>query len=211
MRKGVVIGVVAGFVVLAVVFSAGMWLGGSQAPEQAAVPAVPATAPVAPAPRIAGQGPSAPDATGGQVSPQAGTGAAVPPSDISSQERRKRLNEVRRRMAALTAQGPDASPAEVNAALTELEALTQGELDPRYFQSLRTLLASSAKVQALNRELQTLSNSLEPKDVARRKVILEELPRVAATMSAEASNVQTYARRATAAPSTAPAPAGKAP
>ncbi|KRC20010.1 hypothetical protein [Acidovorax sp. Root219] len=205
MRKGVLIGGAAGLLVLALVFAVGVWTGSSGAPEPVAVGAAgAAVSPAATLPGVKEQGRdlAMAGAPASQAPGQAASAVVAPASGMNSQERRRRLTEVRARFATLTAQGPDASPTEVIAALNELESLSQGELDPRYFQALRVMLEGSAKVQSLNRELKTISNSLDPKDVARRRVILEELPRVSEAMSVAAANVQTYARRAT--------PAGKA-
>ena len=204
MRKGVLIGGAAGLLALALVFAVGVWTWSSHAPEPVTAPAAGTVAsPAASASGVKGPTLNRDVAVpGAQASVEAASAVVAPASGMNSQERRRRLTEVRARFAALTAQGPDASPTEVIAALNELESLSQGELDPRYFQALRVMLEGSAKVQALNRELKTISNSLDPKDVARRRVILEELPRVSEAMSVAAANVQTYARRAT--------PAGKA-
>lgn len=204
MRKGVLIGGAAGLLALALVFAVGVWTGSTHAPEPVTAPAAGTVAsPAASASGVKGPTLNRDVAVpGAQASVEAASAVVAPASGMNSQERRRRLTEVRARFAALTAQGPDASPTEVIAALNELESLSQGELDPRYFQALRVMLEGSAKVQALNRELKTISNSLDPKDVARRRVILEELPRVSEAMSVAAANVQTYARRAT--------PAGKA-
>lgn len=115
---------------------------------------------------------------------------------MSTKERRARLAEVRKRLDALRIQGEKASPAEVSAVITELEVLTSGDLDPRYFQSLRLLMENTGKIQALNREAQGILLSTTPKDLARQQIIREELSRLAAVMSAEAAKMQSYAQRA---------------
>ncbi len=117
---------------------------------------------------------------------------------MSTKERRAKLAEVRKRLAALSAQGANASPAEVSAVITELEMLTAGDLDSRYFQSLRILMENTGKIQALNREAQVILSSTDPKDLARQQFIREELTRLSAVISAEAAKMQSYARRSTA-------------
>lgn len=114
---------------------------------------------------------------------------------MGTEERRKRLSQIRTELAAITAQGAQASPERVQALLTELEVLSQGRFDPRYFQALREMLEGSGQVQALNRELQGLGSSTAPKDVARKQAILAELQAISTRISAAAANVQAYARR----------------
>ena len=106
-------------------------------------------------------------------------------------------------MSAITTKGAQASPAQVQALLDELQALTQGQFDPRYFQALREMLDGSAQVQVLNRELQALSSSTAANDIARKEAILAELRAISARISAAAVNLQTYAQR--------PAAQGKTP
>jgi phage host-nuclease inhibitor protein Gam len=124
-------------------------------------------------------------------------------SPLSPDVRRKRLSEVRSELSAVMAQGSQASPAQVRALLDELELLTQGSLDPRYFQALRDMLEGSGKMQELNRELQRLASSTDPKDVARRQAISVELRVLSERISAAAADVQAYAH--------SPAVQGKAP
>lgn len=194
MRQSILIGAAAGLLVL--VFAGGWLAGGAKTasmpvttPATTAAMGKPVPAVQMPRKTQPGVAESTHDmASGSSVS--AGTG-------LNTKERRARLTEVRKRLAVLTAQGANASPAEVNAVITELESLTSGDLDPRYFQSLRILMEYTGKIQALNREAQVISTSKDPKDLARQQFIREELPRLAAAMSAEAIKLQSYARRTT--------------
>ena len=68
-----------------------------------------------------------------------------------------------------------ASPQKMRALVDELEALSGPSFDPRYFQSLRTMLDQNAKLQQLNAELQVLTKSKAPKDAARQEAILAEM------------------------------------
>ncbi|MFN3437374.1 MAG: hypothetical protein ACK41V_06760 [Acidovorax sp.] len=130
----------------------------------------------------------------GQMQPDAHASAAA----INSSERRARLSAVRAELSAIMAKGSQASPAQVQKLLDELEVLSQGSFDPRYFQALRDMLEGSGKVQDLNRELQGLASSTAPKDVVRRETILVELRVLSARIGAAATDLQTYARKPTA-------------
>lgn len=197
MNKNVWIGSALGLLALAVL-AAGWWAwqGGSVTahPEPPAVmpnarSVVPTTPPLSQQPR-----------------PELGRASAAQESAAAArdaQARRKRLNEIRAEMSAITTKGAQASPAQVQALLDELQALTQGQFDPRYFQALREMLDGSAQVQVLNRELQALSSSTAANDIARKEAILAELRAISARISAAAVNLQTYAQR--------PAAQGKTP
>lgn len=204
MRKGVWIGGALGLLVLVVLGIAwSVWQradSGLTAPHATAGvqrPAkAPSTSPVAPLPDLA----KAPGMTSGQMQPDARASAAA----VSSSERRARLSAVRAELSAIMAKGSQASPAQVQKLLDELEVLSQGSFDPRYFQALRDMLEGSGKVQDLNRELQGLASSTDPKDVARRQAILVELRVLSERIAAASANLQTYARSST-------APQGKTP
>ncbi|MDP3226542.1 MAG: hypothetical protein Q8N13_01020 [Acidovorax sp.] len=148
---------------------------------------VPSTSPGAPVPDRA----QASGMASGQMQPDAGASAAA----ISSSERRKRLSAVRAELSAIMAKGSQASPAQVQKLLDELEVLSQGSFDPRYFQALRDLLEGTGKVQDLNRELQGLTSSTAPKDVARREAILVELRVLSERIGVAATKLQTYSRK----------------
>ncbi|MFN4120361.1 hypothetical protein [Acidovorax sp.] len=194
MNKNVWIGSALGLLFLAVV-GAGWWVW--QGGNPAAVVGTPAqgSAPLATAPG------TSPEATPGLGSPaQRVTGrvdpaSSTPAAALNAEARRKRLKQIRAEIAAIQSQGAQASPAQVQALLNELEALSPGQFDPRYFQALRDMLEGSSQIQALNRELQTLSSSNAPADEARKKAILAELQAISARISAAAVNLQTYARR----------------
>jgi len=119
--------------------------------------------------------------------------ASQPRSSQASQERRKRLAEVRAEFNALRAQGAKAPPEKMRAIVDELEALSPPGFDPRYFQTLRTMLETSARIQTLNDELQALSKSTAPTNAARREEILAEMRMLGEQVSKEARNLQSYA------------------
>lgn len=203
MRKGVWIGGALGLLVLVVLGSA--WLARQGGHSGANMPSRPAGAPrpaMAPSSSPGASLPGYTQATGAAVD-RSEKGAPALTSPLSPDVRRKRLSEVRSELSAVMAQGSQASPAQVRALLDELELLTQGSLDPRYFQALRDMLEGSGKMQELNRELQRLASSTDPKDVARRQAISVELRVLSERISAAAANVQAYAH--------SPAVQGKAP
>jgi hypothetical protein len=91
------------------------------------------------------------------------------------------------------------SPQKALALIDELEQLSPGNTDPRYFQTLRNMLESTAKVQALNAELQRISGSSKPEDIARRQEVLSQLQQISARISADAADLQSSVRRPSAA------------
>lgn len=119
--------------------------------------------------------------------------ASQPHSPLASQERRRRLAEVRAEFNALRAKGADAPPERMRAVVDELEALSPPGFDPRYFQALRNMLDASTRVQLLNKELQDLSKSTTPKDAARQEAILGEMRTLGEKVGVEARNLQAYA------------------
>lgn len=195
MRKEVLIGTGLGLLLLALL-AGGMWISG-RSPETTAPPVM--AAPRALSPTVA----SAP------AVPKAADAA----SREQTQERRRRLAEVRAEFNALRAQGMQASPEKMKALVDELEAASPPGFDPRYFQTLRSMLDSSAKVQALNAELQRMGQGTAPKDMARKEAILAELRVIGERVSADARNLQSYVPAGVAAPAAASPslPGGKAP
>lgn len=183
MRKPVLIGGGLGLLLLAFV-AGGMWMAG-RAPESS--PSMPVVA----APVVSSK-------PVGLAAPRVADAA----SQAQTQDRRRRLSEVRAEFNALQAGGAQPSPEKMRALVDELEALSPPGFDPRYFQALRNMLDASAKVQALSTELQGLAKSAAPKDMARQEAILGELRALSERVQAEAKNLQTYAS----APSTAKAP-----
>ena len=143
MRKPVLVGASLGLLLL-VAIAVGVWITDKH-PE----PVVGGIPPRTTSPRIV---PSAPAAS---MAP--GTAQSIPQADLARQDRRRRLAEVRAEFRALSAQGAQASPQKMRALVDELEALSGPSFDPRYFQSLRTMLDQNAKLQQLNAELQVLS------------------------------------------------------
>lgn len=184
MRKPVLIGGGLGLLVLALV-AGSFWLAGKNAQTTSPTPVRSSVGQrVSPLPSSslpAGRTPSAEGASAASRSPQ------------EVQERRRRLAEARAEFNALRAQGANASPERMRAVVNELEALAPPGFDPRYYQTLRNMLDSSARIQVLNKELQAISKSTAPKDVERQKVLMDEMRVLGERVSAEARNLQTYA------------------
>ncbi len=178
MRKPVLIGGSLGLLLLAVI-AAGLWMY-----RKPAESVVPIAAPRTTIPRIDPVGPLA------SISPGAGSGDVQ--TDAAKQDRRRRLAEVRAEFRALSAQGAQASPQKMRMLVDELQALSGPGFDPRYFQSLRTMLDLNAKLQVLNAELQTLIQSKAPKDLARQEVILAEMRALGERVVAESKAMQAF-------------------
>lgn len=195
MRKEVLIGAGLGLLLLALL-AGGMWISG-RSPETTEPPVVAA-------PRVV----SAPAASAPAV-PKAADAA----SRAQAQERRRRLAEVRAEFNALRAQGMQAPPEKMRALVDELEAASPPGFDPRYFQTLRSMLDSSAKVQILSAELQRMGQGTSPKDMARKEAILAELRVIGERVSTDARNLQSYVPAGVAAPAAASSslPGGTAP
>jgi hypothetical protein len=230
MNKGVVAGAGLGLVLLA--FLGGYWLANNgsapapvagslsaPSPVTAAGPAgdaassasgaASAGAPVSSAPAAAQSSAAepAPPVAGTPVPGAAGASSAAPVaagSKLTPEERRQLRANIRAKLAALQAKGPNVSIADAQAVMDEVEKLGRGEFDPRYFQAVRDMLGHSARVQTLSKELQSISSSSNPKDVARRQAILAEMRELSDQISQSAAQVQSYARPL-------PAPAGQQP
>ncbi len=223
MNKGVVAGAGLGLVLLA--FLGGYWLANNGSAPTAGSPSAPppvtapgtdggaaATAGAASAGAAAPSAPAMPSpsaavpAQSGAVAPvpgAAGAPSAVPVAGgpkLTPEERR----QLRAKLAALQAKGPNVSIAEAQAVMDEVERLGRGEFDPRYFKAVRDMLGYSGRVQALSKELQGIASSSNPKDVARRQAILAEMRDLSDQISQSAAAVQSYARPL-------PAPAGQQP
>lgn len=185
MRKPVLIGGGLGLLVLALV-AGSFWLAGKNAQTTSPTPVRSSVGQrVSPLPSSslpAGRTPSAAEGA---------SAASRSPQEV--QERRRRLAEARAEFNALRAQGANASPERMRAVVNELEALAPPGFDPRYYQTLRNMLDSSARIQVLNKELQAISKSTAPKDVERQKVLMDEMRVLGERVSAEARNLQTYA------------------
>lgn len=139
----------------------------------------------------------------------AGT-AVTSASSEANKERRRRLNEVRAELNAIRAQGMKAPPEKLRALVDELESLSPPGIDPRYFQALRSMLESSAKVQALSDELQRLKGN-GTQEMARREAILAEMRTLGERVSADARSLQAYATPAAVPAAPVAAPGGKSP
>lgn len=182
MRKPVLIGAGLGLLVLALVG------GGFRMAENSHLsitgPELNKTAP---------SNDASPQDGGVPVQQSIGHAASPPRSTKESQERRRRLAEVRAEFNALRAQGMQAPPEKMRAIVNELEALSPPGIDPRYYQTLRNMLDTSAQIQTLNNELQTLSKSTTPQALARQQDILAEMQTLGERASTEARNLQSYA------------------
>lgn len=185
MRKPLLIGGGLGLLVLALL-AGSFWLAGNNAQTTSTTPARASVgqrvSPLPPSSSPAGQTPSV-----------AGGSSAAFRSPQEAQERRRRLAEVRAEFNALRAQGVNASPERMLSLVNELEALAPPGFDPRYYQALRKMLESSARIQVLNKELQTISKSTSPRDLERQKVLMDEMRALGERVGAEARNLQTYA------------------
>ncbi len=199
MKRPVLIGGGLAILVLVVVFVAG-WAAGGRDGSGAVRSALPSTTVVPARSEPQGSTGNLPGSTNVQPSsipPQiVGTQAPAAVTAITADERRKRLAQVRSDISALMANGALGSPEKALALINELEQLSQGSADPRYFQTLRNMLESTAKVQALSAELQKISGSSKPEDIARRQEILSQLQQLSTRISAEAADLQSGARRA---------------
>lgn len=132
--------------------------------------------------------------------------ASAPPADhatatenLSPEERRKRMAQLRAEMSAMLASGTMVSPQQAMVFVDELERLSPNDADVRQYRSLRTMLETTAQIQTLNVELQRLSGSTAPQDVARRQAILAELRELSTRITANASAIQSQVPPASAA------------
>jgi len=192
MARPVLIGAGLGLLLLAAVAGVSLWFA---QPERQ--PAASVTSPAILQPRMAPQPQlSAPS----PASPRVGSAAST---REERREHHQRLAELREQFNAVRAQGAAASPEKMRAVIDELEALSPEGLDKRYFQTLRELLDISAQVQKHSQELQALSSSKAPEDVARREAILKEIQALSKRAVAQAQSLQAYVP---AAPPTAKTP-----
>jgi hypothetical protein len=200
MRKPVLIGGGLGVVVLAVV--AAVFWNVSKPVQQVTAPANKTVRTDRPVQKL-GEGAALPAIS------SAASGAR---NSQEAQDRRRRLAEVRAEFNALRAQGAQASPEKMRALVDELEAASPPGFDPRYFQALRSMLDSSAKLHALNAELQGLGKSTTPKDLARKEALLAEMRAVGEQVSADAASLQNYVPSIASAPAAPPSvPRGRTP
>lgn len=183
MRKPVLIGGGLGLLVLALV--AGSFWSGTNNSQHISVP---------PSKSVRGDW-AAPPAPPGMPAQPSADAASPSRSTEASQERRRRLAQLRAEFNTLRAQGVNASPERMRAVVDELEALSPPGLDHRYYQTLRNMLESSARIQVLNKELQPLIRSTQPKDIARQKAIMDEMRMLGERVTAEAIKLQTYASK----------------
>lgn len=184
MRKPVLIGGGLGLLVLALVVVS-FWLAADNAQQDVAK--------YVPSKTIRSDSAARSAASEGATKPGIDGAASQPLSAQASQERRRRLAQLRAEFNALRAQGADAPPERVRAVLEELEALSPPGIDPRYFRTLGNMLEASARIQALNKELQPLMKSTQPKDTARQKAIMDEMRALGEHGTAEAMKLQSYA------------------
>lgn len=115
-------------------------------------------------------------------------------------DRRKRLKELRAELSALMSQGNNISPEKTLVLLKELEQLSEGEMDPRYFQGLRQMLEHSMQIQKLNIELQQLSQNTTGQNSARMQIIIKEIKDISIRISQDAALLKTYTPTSTSTP-----------
>ena len=125
-------------------------------------------------------------------SAQLNASSAVSKSTLTIKERRARLAQLRSELNTLRGQGANASPAKMRALVDELESLSVS-MDKRYFDALRSMLENNAKVLTLSAELESLSKSKAPKDVARQQVLLTEMRAIGEQVQRDAQAMQIYA------------------
>lgn len=113
---------------------------------------------------------------------------------MTRDERRAIRSQIRTKMSELLANGQNATPAETQAFLNDVEKLGKDMFDPRYFSTMREMVAHSARTQELSRELGQIANSKDSKDVARQREILAEMRDIGDRISNGAAALQSYAR-----------------
>lgn len=164
------------------------WLG-TRAPFSDSVAELPARLEAS---RAVGVSPGVTPAQGGAGNTTSSGSEAAPIQEpISAEERRKRSVQLQAEMSALLAQGSSVSPQKAAELIDRLERLSQGSAEAAHFRSLKSMLESTSKIQALNAELQRVSGSTAPEDVARRQAILAELRQLAEQIAATAADIRT--------------------
>lgn len=113
----------------------------------------------------------------------------------AKQDKRRRLAQVRAELQALQTAATPPTSEKMTALVDKLESLSSSGLDPRYFQALRNMLATSAQLQGLNSQLQDLGTT--PQDKVRREALLAEMRVLSANALADAQSLQGYAQQAT--------------
>jgi len=202
MKKPVLIGGGLAVLVLVIVFFAGWTAGGGGGAHSVAPPPPSVAAPPSRQEGAASIASRSADAAASSAQPlSAGGSTATSSAALSPDDRRKRLAQVRSDITAMMSSGALSSPEKALALINELEQLSPGNTDPRYFQTLRNMLESTSKIQALNTELQRISGSSKPEDLVRRQEVLSQLQQISTRISADAADLQSTVRR--------PAAAGK--
>lgn len=217
MNKGVLVG--GGLGLLALAFLAGVWLTSPPvgSPEPAPVAPGASSATVASAPAALGQPSPVPAGTqpdvGASGNAPAPASSAPPAQDapwaaaaadgeggggerMSKDERRKVRAAVRVKMAELLAKGNSATLEDTQKLMDEVEALGQGQFDPRYFATMRKMIEHSARLQVLSKELGQISSQTTPQAEARRTAILAEIRDLGDRMNNGAQAMQSYTRDA---------------
>lgn len=198
MKRPIWIGGGLAALILVVVFFAG-WAAGGRGGSAAVDPARQSSTVLPSLPQQSGSAGalSRPLHAGASSMPPLETGASAPASTspLTPEERRKRLAQVQSDISAMMASGALGSPEKALPLINELEQLSQGSTDPRYFQTLRNMLESTAKVQALSAELQKISGSSKPEDVVRRQEVISQLKQLSTRISTEAADLQSSVRQ----------------
>lgn len=188
MNRRVLMGAAAG---LLVVIAGSVWMA-ARTPDT-----VMATKPGNMSAQTAAQRPAPASAPSAASAPPADHATAT--ENLSAEERRKRMAQLRAEMSAMLASGTMVSPQQAMVFVDELERLSPNDADARQYRSLRTMLETTAQIQTLNVELQRLSGSTAPQDVARRQAILAELRELSTRITANASAIQSQVPPASAA------------
>lgn len=183
LRKPVVIGGVLGLLGLALAGGV-LWMGSQPAEGPAPLPPPALIRPSAT--------PSVQDATA--PAPVADP-ALAEAARQAKQDKRRRLAQVRAELQALQTAATPPTSEKMTALVDKLESLSSSGLDPRYFQALRNMLATSAQLQGLNSQLQDLGTT--PQDKVRREALLAEMRVLSANALADAQSLQGYAQQAT--------------
>lgn len=99
---------------------------------------------------------------------------------------------VQAKVAALRAKGADVTLEDTRRLMDDIEALGQGQFDPRYFATMRKILEYSARVQALNKELSQLGTQTTPAANARKMALLAEIRDLADRIHNGTQALQSY-------------------
>ncbi|GAA6142584.1 hypothetical protein [Hydrogenophaga sp. 5NK40-0174] len=202
MNKGVLVGAGAGLLVLA--FLGGYWLAttddmshapsvvpapapASSAGTSAAEPALPASSPPAPAPE---SNASATDET--DVAPVTVQGRN---EELSDEERKKIRSTIRAKLRELMARKSDMSIEDLRKLVKDLEAISQGELEPEFLKRMGQMFERTEQVNQLSKQLQSLADSQAPEDKKRQREILREIDALSEQIRLDTVAMQAISRQ----------------